>query len=205
MRFQAVYGAGSPWTTTKRKSRRSVESIVLPEGVIEDLLEDAQEFIKSEDWYAEAGIPFRRGYLLHGPPGTGKSSTIYGLAGELGSEIYSLSLSSPFVDDAFLNRAVSSIPKHSIFLLEDIDCAFPARNEVEDQISAMSGYPVQNIHGPNRRSAVTMSGLLNVLDGVGSEEGKIFFATVSYVVLLFVPLVLSSISRQIIQTDLILR
>ena len=29
------------------------------------------------------------------------------------------------------------------------------------------------------KSAVTLSGLLNVLDGVGSEEGKLFFATVS--------------------------
>lgn len=94
-------------------------------------------------------------------------------------EIYSLSLSSPFVDDAFLNRAVSSIPKHSIFLLEDIDCAFPSRNEVEEQIAAMSGYPI-NVNGSNRRSAVTMSGLLNVIDGVGSEEGKLFFATVSH-------------------------
>jgi mitochondrial chaperone BCS1 len=181
---QPHYGPGLPWTTVKRKSRRSIDSIVLPDGVIKDLLQDAQDFIQSEDWYADAGIPFRRGYLLHGPPGTGKTSTIYALAGELGLEIYSLSLSTPFVDDAFLNRAVSSIPKHSIFLIEDIDCAFPSRDEVEDQIAAMSGYPVP-VTGVNRRSAVTMSGLLNVIDGVGSEEGKLFFATVCVPVLIF--------------------
>ena len=31
-----------------------------------------------------------------------------------------------------------------------------------------------------KKANVTLSGLLNVLDGVGSEEGKLFFATVSF-------------------------
>jgi len=39
------------------------------EGVIDSLVKDAQEFIDTEDWYVEAGIPHRRGYLLYGPPG----------------------------------------------------------------------------------------------------------------------------------------
>ncbi|KAJ2911321.1 hypothetical protein MD484_g9093, partial [Candolleomyces efflorescens] len=61
------------WNNVKRKARRSTESIILEEGVFEDLVADAKEFIAMEDWYADAGIPHRRGYLLHGPPGTGKS------------------------------------------------------------------------------------------------------------------------------------
>jgi chaperone BCS1 len=48
-------------------------SIILPEGVVDSLVEDAQEFLGTENWYNEAGIPHRRGYLLYGPPGTGKS------------------------------------------------------------------------------------------------------------------------------------
>jgi len=96
------------------------------------------------------------------------------------------------VDDAFLQRAVSCIPKRSIFLLEDIDCAFPPREGDEesdraptamDPYGAFQPYPVPlySDGGQTRRgrSQVTLSGLLNVLDGVGSEEGKIFFATVS--------------------------
>ena len=42
----------------------------------EDLLEDAREFLESERWYTERGIPYRRGYLLHGIPGGGKSSLV---------------------------------------------------------------------------------------------------------------------------------
>lgn len=57
----------------KHKVRRPLSSIILQDGVIQSLLQDAQEFLDTEDWYVEAGIPHRRGYLLYGPPGTGKS------------------------------------------------------------------------------------------------------------------------------------
>ncbi|KAF8994252.1 P-loop containing nucleoside triphosphate hydrolase protein [Hymenopellis radicata] len=167
------------WTDVKRKPRRPVESIVLRDGVLDSLLQDAREFIHSEEWYNKAGIPHRIGFLLYGPPGTGKSSTIYALAGEMGFEIYSLSLASQSVDDSFLQRAASAVPKHSIFLIEDIDCAFPSRED-EEKALAMGQF-IPPGYQPPRRSLVTMSGLLNVIDGVGSEEGKLFFATTNYI------------------------
>ena len=58
----------------KRKFRRPLSSIILQKGVINSLVSDAREFLDNEDWYIEAGIPHRRGYLLFGPPGTGKST-----------------------------------------------------------------------------------------------------------------------------------
>ncbi|KAF8153881.1 P-loop containing nucleoside triphosphate hydrolase protein [Crassisporium funariophilum] len=184
---QPHFGPVFTWGTAKSKVRRPLSSIILPEGVIDSLLQDAREFLETEDWYLKAGIPHRRGYLLHGPPGSGKSSTIYALAGELGLEIYSLSLASGFVDDSFLQRAVAAIPKDAIFLIEDIDCAFPASREDGDEPrdNFMSAFPGMMIPGMmaggQRRSNVTLSGLLNVLDGVGSEEGKLFFATTNFI------------------------
>ncbi|KAJ7602823.1 P-loop containing nucleoside triphosphate hydrolase protein [Roridomyces roridus] len=183
---------GATWTTVKHKTRRDLNSIILPDGVLDSMLNDAREFLNTENWYIEAGIPHRRGYLLHGPPGAGKTSTIYALAGALNLEIYSLSLASNFVDDGFLQRAASSIPKNGLLLIEDIDCAFPvAREDDEDEdlsgggADAMSA-AMRMMQGgqPQRRSrqsAVTLSGLLNVIDGVGSEEGKLFFATTNYI------------------------
>jgi chaperone BCS1 len=87
------------------------------------------------------------------------------------------------VDDSVLQRAVAAIPKDSIFLIEDIDCAFPSREDEADSSvgpSYMAPYPGMVVPGIGkaRKSNVTLSGLLNVLDGVGSEEGKLFFATV---------------------------
>ncbi|KAJ7151896.1 P-loop containing nucleoside triphosphate hydrolase protein [Mycena crocata] len=176
------FGPAQTWTTVKHKIRRPLSSIILPEGVVDSLVTDAQEFLQTEDWYIEAGIPHRRGYLLHGPPGTGKTSTIYALAGALNLEIYSLSLASNFVDDSFLQRAASSIPKHGLFLIEDIDCAFTASRDDEDSDGqdAKPAFPPIGRGGRQGR-AVTLSGLLNVIDGVGSEEGKLFFATTNHI------------------------
>ncbi|KIM42019.1 hypothetical protein M413DRAFT_27547 [Hebeloma cylindrosporum] len=188
---------GTAWSSAKSKQRRPLSSIILQEGVIQSLVADAREFIATEEWYTTAGIPYRRGYLLYGPPGTGKTSTIYAVAGELGLEIYSLSLASGFIDDSFLQHAVSGIPKQAILLIEDIDCAFPSREELDpdshpsnsralglmddDFGMDMLGMVVGGKRPTKSRSRVTLSGLLNVLDGVGSEEGKIFFATTNYI------------------------
>jgi len=170
------------WRTTKSKKQRPLNSIILQEGVLQSIIEDIREFVDSEEWYNLAGIPYRRGYLLHGPPGTGKSSTIYGIAGELGLEIYSISLASKFVDDSFLERAVSAIPKQAIFLIEDIDCAFPSREELDErEENSYFSFSRRRTNSGKPVSQVTLSGLLNVLDGVGSDEGKIFFATTNYI------------------------
>ncbi len=95
------------------------------------------------------------------------------------------------MDDSLLQRAVAAVPKKSILLIEDIDCAFPTPRDPSDQTSediqdayarmyahtgGVGGFPPM-MSGMSR---VTLSGLLNVLDGIGSEEGKIFFATVRH-------------------------
>ena len=67
------FGPHGVWGSSKSKQRRPLSSFILQEGIIQSLVEDAREFLRSEDWYTKAGIPHRRGYLLHGPPGTGKS------------------------------------------------------------------------------------------------------------------------------------
>lgn len=65
--------AGS-WKQSASKPGRPWESVVLPENVKEDLLEDAIEFLEGEAFYRERGLPYRRGYLLYGVPGSGKTS-----------------------------------------------------------------------------------------------------------------------------------
>ena len=75
------YGPTAPgtqaWTGIKIKPYRRLDSIVLPNGVLDSIIADARDFISSEDWYTQAGIPYRRGYLFYGPPGTGKSKVAW--------------------------------------------------------------------------------------------------------------------------------
>ncbi|KAG0179941.1 hypothetical protein DFQ28_002051 [Apophysomyces sp. BC1034] len=92
---------------------------------------DAQEFLLSEQWYSDRGIPFRRGYLLYGTPGSGKTSFVYSLAeqlkGELGLNIYVVNLSNKSLTDDTLGELVSETPSRCILLIEDVDAAFVQR------------------------------------------------------------------------------
>merc|ERR1712061_225096 len=66
---------------------RSLESVILPVGVAENVSSDIYEFMASKAWYFERGIPYRRGYLFYGEPGSGKSSFIEAMAGHIGFDI----------------------------------------------------------------------------------------------------------------------
>jgi len=151
------------------RQRRPIDSVVLGEGVGERILEDVQEFVKSVSWYRDRGIPYRRGYLLHGPPGCGKTSYITALAGELEYSICVLNLSDRSMSDDRLQHRLADAPENSIILLEDIDAAFVSR---EDSSVTDAAYK-----GMNR---LTFSGLLNAIDGVTSTEGRIVFMTTNY-------------------------
>ena len=56
------------------RPKRRLQTVVLDDDIKKRLMEDANEFLRSEQWYADRGIPWRRGYLLHGCPGSGKTS-----------------------------------------------------------------------------------------------------------------------------------
>ncbi|KAK9477587.1 BCS1 N terminal-domain-containing protein [Lipomyces japonicus] len=153
-----------PFGQPRRK--RSLDSVILDEGVQERIWSDVKDFLFSGKWYADRGIPYRRGYLLYGPPGSGKSSYIQALAGALDYNICILNLSEQNLTDDRLNHLMNHIPDRSILLLEDIDAAFNKREQSDE-----SGYQL---------SGVTFSGLLNSLDGVTSSEERIIFMTTNH-------------------------
>ncbi|KAG8713368.1 hypothetical protein FRC09_018804 [Ceratobasidium sp. 395] len=174
---------GIEWIQFGRPRRkREIGSVVLAEGVADRILSDVRAFMERGKWYAERGrfdillchiletgtvigIPYRRGYLLHGPPGSGKSSFIQALAGSLGYNICVLNLSERGLTDDRLNYLLAHVPERSFVLLEDIDAAFNKRVQTSDD-----GY----------QSGVTFSGLLNALDGVASGEERIVFMTTNH-------------------------
>ena len=149
------------------RRKRPIESVILDKGVRESILADVRDFLQSGPWYYSRGIPYRRGYLLHGPPGSGKSSFIQALAGELDYNIAMLNLSERGITDDRLNHLLTIIPQRTLVLLEDADAAFVNRRQTE-----ADGYSGAN---------VTFSGLLNALDGVGSAEERILFLTTNHV------------------------
>lgn len=152
------------------RRRRPLNSVVLSDGVSAHLLADLKDFLANEKWYQSRGIPYRRGYLLEGPPGGGKSSFVQALAGELGYNICVLSLSEGWLTDDRFNHLLNSLPERSFLLLEDIDATGPARED-KSTGSGQSG---------NSSGRLSFSGLLNALDGVTSAEERIIFMTTNH-------------------------
>jgi chaperone BCS1 len=148
------------------KRKRPLGSVVLEEGLGDRIIDDVKGFLNARTWYLDRGIPYRRGYLLHGPPGTGKSSFIQALAGNLDFNIAILNLSERGLTDDRLNHLLTRVPPRSIVLLEDADAAFVNRQQIDEQ-----GYS---------GATVTFSGLLNALDGVASAEERIIFLTTNH-------------------------
>ena len=97
------------WMISSWQPRRPLESLVLADQTLEDLLEDLRDFYRSASWYAGRGIPYRRGYLLHGPPGTGKTTLVLAMAGELKLSVGVLSLSNRLMTDEALRAPWSTI------------------------------------------------------------------------------------------------
>ncbi|KAH7098573.1 P-loop containing nucleoside triphosphate hydrolase protein [Auriculariales sp. MPI-PUGE-AT-0066] len=165
------------WRPVQSRPKRPLSSVILPDDVKYMVLDDAREFLSSEEWYSERGVPFRRGYLLHGAPGSGKTSLINAIAGELGLDIYVVTLSKKDMDDATLNELISDMPSKAIALMEDIDAAFT--HDVQRTTSTSSD---SNSTGAGANSGgVTLGGLLNAIDGVAAQEGRILFATTNHV------------------------
>lgn len=161
---------GAEWRPFGHPRRvRELGSVVLPSDRKEDIVNDVTRFLSRSAWYAKRGIPYRRGYLLHGAPGSGKTSFITALAGHLGFNICLLNLAERGMTDDKLTHLLSNAPERSIMLLEDVDAAFLGRHTHAPERHA-DGYQ------PN----VTFSGLLNALDGVASGESRIIFMTTNH-------------------------
>lgn len=160
--FVLSSGWGGGWELALTKPLRQKTTVVLDSNIAEELLHDAEMFLRSRKWYEDRGIPYRRGYLLYGPPGCGKTSFTQVIAGELRQDVCMLSLSDKGLTDSTLASSLRDAPMNAIILLEDVDAVFVARETKSE-------------------THVTFSGLLNAIDGVASQEGRMLFMTTNHI------------------------
>ncbi|MCJ1318579.1 hypothetical protein MMC15_003909 [Xylographa vitiligo] len=174
----ASVGGGSQlqWRQVVIRPARNLETVILDTGKKKALLDDINEYLlpTTRRWYAGHGIPYRRGYLLSGAPGTGKSSLTSALAGLFRLNIYSLSLMDPDITESGLITLFATLPPRCITLLEDVDAAGLKRDSA----------PGTQISTSKRLGAaqqpLSLSALLNVIDGVASHEGRVLILTSNF-------------------------
>ena len=165
------------WVTVEAYRPRLLESVILQPGDKEHLLQDIERFKESKHRYAHLGVPYHRGYLLYGPPGTGKTSLVSALAARFGMSIYAVNLND--FTDRSLQAAINDVPPNSIILFEDIDCmqSRQTKTEAEDGKNESGDKAPDGKPDLLARMGVTLSGLLNVLDGFYAPENVLFVMT----------------------------
>ncbi len=128
--------------------------------MIDDLFGDVRTFLNAKPMYEDLGIPYRRGYLLAGPPGTGKSSLILAVASHFGLPFYAVPLRGEKINGEGLAALLASCRRPSLIALEDVDClklATSRESKTED--------------------GLTIADLLNAIDGIGASEDRVLFMT----------------------------
>ncbi|KAI7241004.1 hypothetical protein KC330_g931 [Hortaea werneckii] len=169
------------------RNARDLTAIELEQGTKESLIKDVEAYLhpKTRNYYINRGIPWRRGFLFWGPPETGKTSFTTALAGHFKLDIYLVGLSSSTLDDQRLESLFAELPGRCIVLFEDIDSAGIRRGDMSsirramaqgksrsDRMTDEEGNPLET-----DPAGLTLAGLLNVLDGVDSVEGRIVIMT----------------------------
>ncbi|KAJ7945950.1 AAA-ATPase [Quillaja saponaria] len=159
-----------------------------------EIIEDLLTFSKSKDFYARIGKAWKRGYLLYGPPGTGKSTMIAAMANLLSYDVYDLELTA-VKDNTELRKLLIETTSKSIIVIEDIDCSLDltgqrnkkaeksADDEMEKQNKEVARKELKDEGGSSSSSKVTLSGLLNFIDGLWSACGgeRLIVFTTNYV------------------------
>jgi DNA polymerase III delta prime subunit len=166
---------------------------------IESIRNRVQFFCRNKKWYDEKGIPYTLGLLISGSPGTGKTSTIKCLANETNRHICNINLNNYMtksqVENLFFNENISVVNNTTgiyqsycipldqrIYVLEDVDC----QGDVVKQRKNIDNDKIDNnndnnkIDNDNDNNKIDLSFLLNLLDGILENPGRIVIMTSNF-------------------------
>ncbi|KAJ3685971.1 hypothetical protein LUZ61_015135 [Rhynchospora tenuis] len=160
------------WNSVKQRHPATFDKVAMAEDKKKALMDDLLHFVQRKDYYKRIGKAWKRGYLLYGPPGTGKSTLIAAMANFLRFDIYDLELTE-VKSNTMLRTLLMTTTSRSILVIEDIDCSLDLQNRDKEKKrkARKEGVP-----------KVTLSGLLNFVDGLWSSCGdeRIIIFTTNY-------------------------
>jgi len=172
------------WTHVPFNHPKTFDKLAMDPAKKKEIIDDLNMFKNSKEYYNRIGKPWKRGYLLYGPPGSGKSTMVAAMANYLHYDVYDFELTSVKTNTE-LRKLLIEIKSKSIIVFEDIDCSLDLtgkRKTKEEEDKDEEEEKDADPHRPKKdaKSKVTLSGLLNFIDGLWSacgEERLIVFTT----------------------------
>ncbi|XP_027358393.1 AAA-ATPase ASD, mitochondrial-like [Abrus precatorius] len=166
------------WSHVVFEHPATFETLAMNPTKKEDVINDLVKFKSGRSYYAKIGKAWKRGYLLYGPPGTGKSTMIAAMANFMNYDVYDLELTA-VKDNSDLRRLLINTCSKSVIVIEDIDCSLDLTGQrkkkkdgKERKGCVKRGDRDDDDDDDNEKgSKVTLSGLLNVIDGIWSGCG----------------------------------
>ncbi|KAA8547410.1 hypothetical protein F0562_003726 [Nyssa sinensis] len=165
------FSGSCKWKSVDFQHASTFETLALEPALKKTIIDDLDRFVQRKEFYRRVGKAWKRGYLLYGPPGTGKSSLIAAIANYLKFDVYDLQLGN-LRHDSDLRKLLLGTANKSILVIEDVDCTVA----LPDRLTKSSG----DGNGSQRDAQLTLSGLLNFIDGLWSscgDERIIIFTT----------------------------
>ncbi|XP_030517790.2 AAA-ATPase At3g28580-like [Rhodamnia argentea] len=169
----------SRWSHVVFEHPATFETLAMDPDKKREIMNDLTKFTQGKDYYAKIGKAWKRGYLLYGPPGTGKSTMVAAMANFLNYDVYDLELTA-VKDNSELRRLLIETSSKSIIVIEDIDCSLDLTGQRRKDGASGSGSggedksPLKKLTHKEESSSssqVTLSGLLNFIDGIWSSCG----------------------------------
>ncbi|KAI4351559.1 hypothetical protein L6164_005915 [Bauhinia variegata] len=173
------------WSHIVFEHPATFETLAMEPEKKQEIVNDLVKFRNGKEYYAKIGKAWKRGYLLYGPPGTGKSSMIAAMANFMNYDVYDLELTA-VKENAELRKLLIDTSSKSIIVIEDIDCSLDLtgqrkkKEKKDDNKEAKDPIAKMAEEEENKDSKVTLSGLLNCIDGIWSAcsgERIIIFTT----------------------------